>query len=145
MSESRFKNKKEMMDYLESINRNASDIDADQIRYVDKYPGNNKLGSTHATVIFGKISHIEIVMFPHKTLDGFNITFNHETIHVYHFRKYGEMSKTNGDYSETVAYRYDNLYDSNSKLPKDIVPYTGNLSLFDIPWPKLIPIYMKQK
>ncbi|MFV0391262.1 MAG: RHS repeat-associated core domain-containing protein [Paludibacteraceae bacterium] len=145
MSESRFKNKQEMMDYLESINRNASDIDADQIRYADNYPGNKKLGSTRTTVIFGKISHIEMVMFPHKTLDGFNITFNHETIHVYHYRKYGEMDNTNGDYSETVAYRHDNLYDSNTKLPKDIVPYTGNLSLFDVPWPKLIPIYMNQK
>ena len=145
MSESCFKNEQEMMDYLASINRNASAIDADQIRYVDNYPSNKKLGSTRTTVIFGEISHIEVVMFPHKTLDGFNITFNHETIHVYHYRKYGVMNNINGNYSETVAYRHDNLYDFNTKLPNGIVPYTGNLSLFDIPWTKLIPIYMKQK
>ena len=145
MSESYFKNKQEMIDYLNSIDRNAKDINIDAITYRDNSKGNKKLGTVYALFIAGKISFLEMIMYPHKTLDGFNVSFNHEVIHTYHYRKYGNMDTKEGDYTETVAHNYTNLYDSDFKLPKHIAPYTGKLNLFDVPWDRLIPIYLKQK
>ncbi|MBQ8673945.1 MAG: RHS repeat-associated core domain-containing protein, partial [Bacteroides sp.] len=72
-----------------------------------------------------KIPHIEIYMSPHKTLNGFIDTLNHELFHAYHhqlnlssqFSNYGSFRMA----TEYAAYRYQYLHAIESVIRSNAI------------------------
>ena len=81
----------------------------------------------------GLKTEYHIYMSPHETVNAFNITVNHELIHVYHHTKYGRNYDTGA--SEYVASSYTRFYVPNFR--HHYAP--GIYKLHDIP-ANLIPI-----
>ncbi len=65
-----------------------------------------------------------IYMSPHATVRGFNVTFNHELIHVYHFNNYTKEYSADSEY---VALMYTKSY-----FPTVVNPYPLGRSVYKL-------------
>ena len=104
----------------------------------------NKTGGIVSAVTYlhyhGFTTTGSIYMSPHVSLSGFDVTFDHELIHIYHYNKYSAGKLVNErlkSYSENVAHSFNQQY-----FPYEIVPedYSG-LGYPHTDYPKyLIPV-----
>lgn len=85
----------------------------------DRYPS-----GAMKPVYKGFKTEYHIYMSPHKTVNAFKITLNHELIHIYHHQKYGFI----GNDSEYVATAYSQSFDTSMKNFYTL----GRIPLFDI-------------
>ncbi len=135
MSESCFKTREEELDYLAVRGFEDGKYRITSYRYGDRnyWDGEeSSAGVTNSFFINNKLSTMRLTMFPHRTINGFNETFNHELIHGYDYVKYG-LSKDDS-YRETKAYNYTDRYTKfRTELPNNIPIYQGAIDMFDVP------------
>jgi hypothetical protein len=132
MSESCFKSKDAALNDLANNGFTKNSHKINEFDYRNREPSEENYGGiTFYAYVNGKLNSLSITMFPHKTIDGFYESFNHELIHAYDHVKYGNLATKS--YRETKAYMWTDRFREKSTLPYDIPKYTGKLDLFDIP------------
>jgi len=151
------KSQQEMIDYLASVNQGAGINGVESVDYENTvFPKKQTETRDADGIIHTKDGRIvsgvtylhyrgfkitgSIYMSPHLSLGGFDVTFNHELIHIYHYNKYSGGKLINDklkSYSEYVAHSYNQQYFPNEIAPIDFSGY--GYSHTDIP-SYLIPV-----